>query len=94
MDFRPADRRAEVGIVIDASGRGQGYGREALSLLCGYAEHVLDLHQLYAYVLEDNEPARRLFLSCGFKQVALLPDWVFSGKKFRAVALYQRVFEK
>ena len=94
FDFSPADRRAEVGIVIDRLNRGKGYGREALALLCDYAEHLLDLHQLYAYVLEDNAPAQRLFVSCGFKRVAVLHDWVCLDREYRAVGLYQRIFEK
>ena len=94
FDFSPADHRAEVGVVIDCDCRGRGYGREALALLCDYAEHVLDLHQLYAYIFDDNAPARQLFASCGFKQTALLPEWAFSDKKYRDVCLYQRIFEK
>lgn len=94
FDFSPADRRAEVGIVIDSECRAKGYGREALEVLCDYAEHVLDLHQLYAYVLEDNMPARHLFAACCFKHTATLPHWIFSDKKYRDVCLYQRLFEK
>ena len=94
FDFSPSNRRAEVGIVVDGECRGKGYGREALSLLCDYAEHVLDLHQLYAYVLEENVTARQLFASSGFKFMATLPDWVFWGKKYRGVCLFQRLFEK
>ncbi len=94
FDFSPADHRAEVGIVIDPAYRSRGYGREALVLLCHYAEHVLDLHQLYAYVFEDNAPARQLFASCGFSEVATLKDWAFVGKKYRSVCLCQRFFEK
>lgn len=94
FDFSPANRRAEVGIVIDKACRGKGYGHEALTVLCDYAEHVLGLHQLYAYVLEDNDPARRLFASCGFIHVVTLSDWVFSDKKYRPVYLYQCILEK
>ena len=94
FDFSPSDRRAEVGIVIDRECRGRGYGREALALLCDYAEHVLDLHQLYAYIFDDNAAARQLFASCGFNEVSLIPQWVFSDKEYRDVCLYQRIFEK
>lgn len=94
FDFSPSDRRAEVGIVIDRECRGRGYGREALALLCDYAEHVLDLHQLYAYIFDDNAAARQLFASCGFDEVSLIPQWVFSDKKYKDVCLYQRIFEK
>lgn len=94
FDFSPADRRAEVGIVIDSSSRGKRFGHEALTLLCHYADHVLDLHQLYAYVLEDNVAARNLFVSNHFSLTATLSDWVFSDKRYRAVNLYQRIFVK
>ena len=94
FDFSPADRRAEMGIVVDRECRGKGYGREALMLLCDYAECVLDLRQLYAYVFEDNVSARKLFASSGFELTATLPDWAFRNKKFRNVCLYQRLFEK
>lgn len=94
FDFSPADHRAEVGIVIDRNCRGRGYGREALALLCDYAEHVLNLHQLYAYIFEDNREACKLFISCGFVQIAALADWVFADKKYKSVCLYQRVFQR
>lgn len=94
FDFSPADRRAEVGIVIDSISRGKRFGSEALGLLCHYAEHVLGLHQLYAYVLEDNVAARNLFVSGHFSHTATLPDWVFFDKRYRAVDLYQRIFVK
>ena len=93
FDFSPADHRAEVGIVIDHDSRGRGYGQKALVLLCAYAEHVLDLHQLYAYVHEDNVAARQLFERGGFSLVATLSDWAFLYKKYRSVCLYQRIFE-
>lgn len=92
FDFSPADRRAEVGIVIDSSYRGRGYAREALALLCDYARRVLAMHQLYCYVFVDNVPARHLFSQNGFVEVAILQDWVHFDGHFRAVCLYQHIF--
>lgn len=94
IDFSPADRRAEVGIVIEQEYRRKGYAHEALTLLCRYAEQVLDLHQLYAYIIENNTPAQRLFASCGFKQTATLPEWAFINKKYHSVHLYQHFFSE
>lgn len=94
IDFNPSARRAEAGIVIDEPFRGKGYGKESLTLLCEYAEQVLDLHQLYAYVFLDNSAARQLFVSSAFSEVAVLPDWAFLNKKYSSVCLYQRIFEK
>ncbi len=93
FDFSPADRRAEVGIIIDDIHRGRGYAREALSLLCDYAEHTLGLHQVYAYIYEDNNAARQLFTHGGFTHTATLPDWVLTNKKYKSVGLFQRIFE-
>lgn len=94
FDFSPADHRAEVGVVIERDFRGQGYAKEALALLCQYGQRVLALHQLYAYILEDNTPARQLFATSGFREVARLADWVFFDARYRTVCLYQYIFEK
>ena len=92
FDFSPSDLRAEVGLIIDAAYRGNGYAKEALSLVCDYAEYTLGLHQLYAYIFEDNDAAWHLFTSKGFKHTATLPDWVFTNKKYRPVGLFQYIF--
>lgn len=94
FDYNPSACRAEIGLIVDAAHRGKGYAKEALQLMCEYAEHVLDLHQLYAYVHTDNVVARQLFLRCGFREVAILDDWTFSDRKYRSVVLCQRIFEK
>lgn len=94
FDFSPANHRAEVGIVIDEAFRRQGYAREALSIVCDYVESVLGMHQLYAYFLCDNNAACNLFAQCGFNRMATLPDWVLSGREYKDVCLYQRLFEK
>lgn len=94
FDFSPSARRAEMGQIIDAAYRGKGYAKEALQLVCEYAEQVLDLHQLYAYIFANNVAARQLYLNCGFREVATLEDWVFSNRKYYDVCLYQRIFEK
>lgn len=92
FEFSPSDHRAEMGLVIDAACRGKGYGREALAVLCDYAEQVLDLHQICVYIHEENQAARQLFATSGFHYVATLPDWVYWNKRYRNVCLYQRIF--
>lgn len=94
FDFSPANHRAEMGLIIDRKFRGQAFGREALAMLCDYAEHVLDLHQLYAYILEENSVACRLYESSGFDLVVTLADWVCWDREYKAVSLFQRIFEK
>lgn len=94
FDFSPSDRRAEMGIVIDKEERGKGYASEALTMVCDYASRLLHLHQLYAFILDGNESASRLFASCGFAKVAVFPEWVLVESQYRGVDVYQRIFEK
>lgn len=94
FDFDPSNHRAEVGVVIERSARGRGFAQDALSLVCSYASRMLALHQLYAYILVDNEAAIRLFTSCGFTKVALLSEWVMVEGVYKDVYIYQRIFEK
>ena len=76
INFDPRHRRAEVGIVIEQPHRNKGYAKAALEALHDYARRVIHLHQLYAVVSADNQPARQLFLSMGYRPTATLTDWI------------------
>jgi len=66
-DIDSRHSKAEVRIVIgDHSVAGRGIGSEAIDLVCRYGFEVLNLHRLYAYVLEINPRARRAFEKAGF----------------------------
>jgi diamine N-acetyltransferase len=86
-DFDPYHRRAAVGIMIDRNRREKGLASEALSLFCDYVFSFLKIHQLYAYIPVDNEPSRRLFAHCGFKERCTLPDWQVTNEGYKDVFL-------
>ena len=75
-DYSVAHELAEVGIVIRTPWQRQGYGLEALQLLCRYAACHLHLHQLYAIVAATNQPAIGLFTKAGFRASGRLTDWL------------------
>lgn len=89
-DFSPEHRRAEIGIVILPDFRKQGLGCAALKLLARHAVSALSLHQLYAYVAEDNTPSHRLFRRLGYRHTAVLTDWILHGKSYKNAHLYQK----
>ena len=92
FDFDPKHRRAGVGIVIVKPGdRNKGAGAEALSLLCDYAFSTLDLHQLYANILEDNEASIHLFQKMGFEEVGIKKEWIRTSKGFKNEIMYQKI---
>ncbi|MCE2611897.1 GNAT family N-acetyltransferase [Flavobacteriaceae bacterium D16] len=92
FDFDPKNKRAGVGIVVlDSVNRDRGYGSEALSLVCDYVFHTLNLRQVYAHVGEQNKTSIHVFTKLGFKQAGVLEDWTRFGTEFRNVLLFQKL---
>ncbi|WP_224490788.1 GNAT family N-acetyltransferase [Robertkochia flava] len=91
-DFNPRNKRAGIGIVIlDKEDRNKGVGRESLKLLMNYAFGVLDLHQVYANINEDNLASIHLFTRLGFEQVGVKRDWTYAGGTYKNELLFQRI---
>lgn len=89
------NRRAGVGILVAApEDRGQGYAREALSLLMHHAFERLGLHQLYCNVGVRNEASLKLFESAGFRRVGRKAEWVRSGDGWEDEFLLQCLEEE
>lgn len=92
FDFDPRHRRAGLGIIIlNENDRNRGIGAEAIGLISNYAFSILDLHQLYAHVLEDNTASIRLFGKIGFEQTGTRREWILSEGKFKNELLFQKI---
>lgn len=90
--FDPLHNRAEVGIMVDRPCRGQGIGRHALALLETHCFHYLGIHQLFAYIAVGNLPCRRLFAACGYKENAVLKEWMHTyGGSYADVLVVQKL---
>ena len=91
-DFEPTHRRAGVGILIaDQESRRQGFGLEAINLLCEYAFNIIHLHQLFCNIQVDNDASIRLFSSAGFNRNGELEDWTFNNGAWVNVYFMQKV---
>jgi len=90
-NFNPKNLRAEVGIVIVANERQKGYGQATLVALHRYALSTLHLHQVYAVVPSDHTSCLRLFQTCGYRQTALLPTWLYDGHDYHDAVLMQHL---
>ena len=88
VSFDPANRRAEVGIIIMNDYRRQGYAIAVIDAIKDYALRILHLHQLYAYVDCDNNASMRLFEKAGFCVSAKIKDWLFDGVKYHDSVLF------
>ena len=58
-------------VIVDDSKRGQGYGKEMLSLAIQYAFDFIKVKKISLGVFENNGAAINCYRSCGFKTVKL-----------------------
>ncbi len=61
------NRNAEIGLHLDPSAQGKGYGKEAFQTLIQYCFNELNLHRLYLEVFDFNERAIKLYETLGFQ---------------------------
>lgn len=65
-------------VIVHASCRGKGYGREGLLLLCEAAK-ANGVEKLCDNIALDN-PSVQLFLKCGFREVSRNEEYILVGK--------------
>ena len=90
-ELHSRNNRAELGLFISSAYRGQGYGREALSLLTGYSRDHLGLRQLYVFIAQDNEVCLNLFESYGYRRVGIITSWIKRGTTYHDAVLLQMI---
>lgn len=91
FDFDPKNNKVGMGVLILDHARGQKYGEEALQLLIDYAFSNLNVHQVYANVLEDNLPSIKLFEKLGFVTENIKKDWVLENGQYKNEYLFQLI---
>lgn len=89
FDFEPQHNRAACGILLDPAYQGKGLATAATRLMMAYAFSFLRLRQLYAHVPVANEPSKRLFTRCGFKEAGILEDWIMTSGGYADVWILQ-----
>lgn len=58
-------------VIVDDKKRGNGYGKEMLSLAIQYAFDFVKVKKISLGVFENNKAAINCYEACGFKKVAL-----------------------
>ncbi|MBR4842144.1 MAG: GNAT family N-acetyltransferase [Bacteroidaceae bacterium] len=91
-DIDPYNGRAEVGVALLPTFRGQGIASAALKIICNYSCHVLRLHQLFCQVPSDNKECFNLFENNGFGESGRLRDWLINRDSYSEVILMQKFF--
>lgn len=91
FEFDPHNRRAGVGIIIDAAYRRQGYALAALETLEGYVREVLQMRQLWCSVTEDNTPSLKLFARAGYTECGCRRGWYLTPDRELDEVLFQKL---
>jgi len=91
FDFDPKNNKVGLGVLILDHARGNKYGSEALELLVGYTFNNLNVHQIYANVLEDNIASVKLFEKLGFTISGIKKDWVLENNEYKNEYLFQLI---
>lgn len=85
-DVNQVNRCASLGIVIGApKERGQGYGREAIALLLGYAFLEANLHRIELMVHAGNLRAIKCYEACGFQREGVRRESHFGHGKYHDI---------
>ncbi|MDR0541143.1 MAG: GNAT family N-acetyltransferase [Dysgonamonadaceae bacterium] len=92
-DLDPIHSRAGIGILLDAAYRGKGLSRQALRLMHTYASRVLLLHQLYAYVPDNNFSSYNALRKSGYEEAGLLKSWLKTADGYQDVHFMQRFLD-
>jgi len=94
FEFDPIHKRAGIGILIDEAYRKKGIAATSLDLLADYAFNILNLHQLFCNIEEDNKNSLSLFQHHGFKIAGLKKDWNYKSGNWINEYLLQRISDK
>lgn len=82
FDFDPFHQRIGVGILISEKERGKGFAREAIRLVKSYVFGILQLHQIYCNIMDDNRISMELFTSEGFVVAGNKRQWIRTAEGF------------
>ena len=87
-------RSAELGIVIgDKTVWGKKYGKQAWQLITDYGMHTLNLHRIYAQIMEGNIASCKSAEAAGFKQEGHIRDAFYKNGKYVNLFYYNKINE-
>jgi diamine N-acetyltransferase len=92
VNFDPAHRRAELGLIIEKPYRKSGYALSAIEAISEYAVRVLHLSQIYAIIDLENVACLTLFRKLHWDESSRLHDWLFTGIEYHDAIVMQKHF--
>ncbi len=94
FDYDAINRKVGVGILIgDPNFRKKGIASIALKLTENYSFSILNLHQIYCFVSENNSESLNLFLKNKYKNCGKINDWTLTENKWQNAIILQKILK-
>lgn len=92
FDYDAINQKAGIGILIgDINFRKKGIASLSINLLEKYCFNVINLHQIYCFISEDNITSINLFKKNKFKVCGKVYDWILTGNNWQNALLLQKI---
>tara|TARA_B100000029_G_scaffold342926_1_gene335303 strand:+ start:1567 stop:2091 length:525 start_codon:yes stop_codon:yes gene_type:complete len=86
------NKNAKVAIIIgNTKNHSKGIGTESLNLLLSYGFNKLKIHRIDAEVIEYNKKSLNFFKKLGFKQEAVMRDYIFRNGKWWNLFIFSKI---
>jgi RimJ/RimL family protein N-acetyltransferase len=76
------NQNAEIGIYVDTAYQGKGYAKEAINILVRFGFNELNMHKLYATILDFNVNSVKLFEAAGFSPEYIKKEVHYTDGRF------------
>lgn len=83
-------KSAFIRYSMDEQYQGNGYMKEAVSLVVTYAYEELGLHRIEATTLVDNEKSQRVLKACGFNELGICKEYLHINGKWRDHVIFYK----
>lgn len=93
FDFNPQHRRAGIGILVHKKFQNSGFASDALSIFIPYCFKILNLHQIFANIISNNQQSIKLFSNFNFKKIGIKKDWLFIDGVYIDEFIFQLINE-
>lgn len=71
-----------IGLDLDANYRGRGIGTAVYEFILPYLFNFLNMHRIYLLVLDTNEPAKRLYVKLGFREIGRYDEAILRNGRY------------
>lgn len=81
-------------LIGDKAYIGNGYGKEASALMLRFLFDQYPVNKCYGYCLEEHPSSKKMILSLGFQQDAVLRNEVYKDGEFKNVLMFSILREE